>query len=118
MKALPIEVYRTSGLGDCTNGGISSRYDKLLLVCDEGYVDIDENNPPANLVKMVTRMLWGKEYKHIEPYAPVDKDNVGWMAGGNIAYDCDSRFRRMSDYPLSIHDRQETQEHYNILTND
>lgn len=118
MKALPINIYRTSG-PDCTNGGISSRYNELLLVCDEGYVDIDENNPPENLVKVVTRNFGFGTYRHIEPVAKVDEGNVGWMSGGNIAYSCDSRFRRLSgEYPLSIHDRQETQEHYDYLTND
>ena len=118
MKALPITVYRDSeSRGDCTNGGISSKYSRLLLICEDGYVDVDENNPPENLVKMVTRHLFGnEEYKHIEPYAAVDSDKVGWMSGGNIAYSCDSRFRRMSEYPLSIHDRQETQEQYDILS--
>lgn len=38
MKALPITVYRDN-LGDCTNGGISSKYVVLNLVCGEGYVE-------------------------------------------------------------------------------
>lgn len=113
MKALPIEVYRNNGT-DSTNGGISSKYDALLLICDEGYIAIDENNLPENLVKVVTRYLFGKVFKHIEPYAAPTQ--LGWMSGGNIAYTCDSRFP--SDYPLQIHDRQETQETYDLLTRD
>lgn len=109
MKALPIDVFK-SNLGDCTNGGISSRYNELLLVCEDGYINIDENNPPENLVKIVTRNLFGKEYKHIEPVAR--PSGVGWMSGGNIGYTCDSRFGKMSQYPLSIHDRQESQKMY------
>ena len=112
MKALPIDVFK-SNLGDCTNGGISSRYNELLLVCEEGYINIDENNPPENLVKIVTRNLFGKEYKHIEPVAR--PSGVGWMAGGNIGYTCDGRFGKMSQYPLSIHDRQESQELYDSM---
>ena len=46
MKALPIYVYKHNRLGDCSNYGISSRYDELLLVCPDGYIDIDESNPP------------------------------------------------------------------------
>ena len=110
-RALPIEVYR-SNMGDCTNGGISSKYDRLLLVCDEGFITYDEENPPENLVRIVTRNLFGTEYKHIEPVKRTDAGNVGYMSGGNLAYTSDSRFRRMSDYPLSIHDRQETQKQY------
>lgn len=113
MKALPIDVYK-NGNYDCTNHGISSRYDRLLLVCEEGYIDIDENNKPENLVILVERKLWGKVYKHIEPYARPTE--IGWMSGGNIAYSCDSRFSEMSEYPLQIHDRQESQELYNMLS--
>ena len=113
MKALRIEVYK-SNLGDCSNGGITSKYNDLLLVCEDGYIDVDEFNPPENLVKVVTRTLFGKEYKHIEPYAPCKE--IGWMSGGCLGYTCDSRFSRMSEYPLAIHDRQETQELYNLLS--
>lgn len=116
MKALPISVYKTDRLGDCTNGGITSRYDTLLLICEDGFISVDEDNPPENLVKIVTRRYaGGKEYKHIEPYALTDSGCVGWMAGGNLAYSSDSRFRRMSEYPLSVHDRQETQAQYDTM---
>lgn len=114
MKALPIEVFKDR-TGDCSNGGITSRYDRLLLICDDGFIEVDETNPPENLVKIVTRTLFGEEYKHIEPVAHTDAGCVGWMAGGCIGYSCDSRFRRLSKYPLSIHDRQETQEQYNMM---
>lgn len=116
MKALPINVFR-DGLGDCTNNGISSRYNRLLLICEDGFIDIDETNPPENLVKIVTRHLFGSEYKHIEPVASTAPGCVGWMSGGNIGYTCDYRFSRMSQYPLSIHDRQEGQEMYNSMFN-
>lgn len=111
MRALPISVYKSNS-SDCTNGGITSKYSSLLLVCEDGFIEVDETNPPENLVKVVTRKLFGKEYKHIEPYARPTE--LGWMAGGNLAYTCDSRFP--SDYPLSVHDRQETQELYNMLS--
>lgn len=111
MKALPISVFRTDFTGDCTNGGITSRYDRLLLICDEGFIDIDENDPPENTVRLVERFICGREYKHIEPIAR--PTHLGWMHGGNIAYTSDSRFP--SDYPLCVHDRQETQEQYDAL---
>lgn len=116
MKALPLNVYRNNS-GDCTNDGISSKYNRLLLLCEDGFIDVDENDPPENLVRLVTRHLFGKEYKHIEPVAHCDKGCVGWMDGGNIASTCDSRFSKMSDYPLCIHDRQETQEQYDAMFN-
>lgn len=107
IKALPINVYKT-GRVDCTNGGISSRYDVLLCVCDEGFVDVDEKNPPENLVKVVKRRMFGQDLYHIAPYA--DPDGIGWMFGGNYAATSDSRFGRMIGEmygALAIHDRQE-----------
>ena len=106
MKALRINVYKWN-LGDCSNNGITSRYDNLLLVCDDGYITIDESNPPENLVKVVTRRFGDKEYKHIEPVAETAPGHVGWMFGGATAFSCDSRFHELSDYPLCVHDRQE-----------
>lgn len=114
MKALPINVYKDRS-GDCSNGGITSRYSRLLLVCEEGFIEVDENNPPENLVKIVVRHFGGVEYKHIEPVAHCDSNCVGWMSGGAIGYSCDSRFD--SDYPLCIHDRQESQELYDSMFN-
>ena len=115
IRALPISIYESKGIGNCSNNGISSRYNEVLLICEEGFVKIDEENPPENLVKLVTRHLFGKEYKHIEPVAR--PTGVGWMSGGSIVYSCDSRFRRMSEYPLSLHDRQESQEMYDSMFN-
>lgn len=120
MKALRINVYRSNGWdgkpSDCTNGGISAKYDQLLLVCEDGVVEIDENNPPENLVKVVTRQLFGREYKHIEPVSRPKDGNIGWMYGGNIASCSDSRFHDISEYPLCIHDRQETVAQYERLS--
>lgn len=105
VKGLTIWVYRDR-LGDCTNGGISSRYDELILVGEgiEGPVSVDLDNPPENLVKIVKRRLFGESepYLHIEPY---NNEGKWYMAGGNHAYVSDSRFP--SRYALSIHDRCE-----------
>lgn len=119
MKALPIDVYRSMENGqisDCTNGGISSRFDQLLLLHKDGFIEIDENNPPENLVKIVTRQLFGGEYKHIEPVASPLSGCTGWMDGGNIASSCDGRFHELSEYPLHVHDRQETWSQYDMLS--
>lgn len=112
MKALPIDVYKNNTYRGCSNGGITERYNRLLLICDDGFVDIDPENPPENLVKIVTRNLFGNEHKHIEPYAR--PTGIGWMAGGALGYTSDSRFG--SVYPLNIHDRQETQQEYNMYS--
>ena len=116
MKALPVEVFR-SGLGDCTNGGISSRHDTLYVICDRGFIDIDPKNPPENLAKVVKRTIFGRTIYHIEPYAPAT--HVGWMMGGNYAATSDSRFSDMIGGmygAVAIHDRQESQELYDLLS--
>lgn len=113
MKALPIYVYKNN-LGDCTNNGVSSKFDKLLLIHEEGFITIDENDIPENLVKVVTRKLYDGEYKHIEPYKKAS--GVGYMHGGNYASSSDSRFSKISKYPLAIHDRTESQEEYDRLS--
>lgn len=40
------------------------------------------------------------------------------VAGGNILYTSDGRWKKITgcDYPLTIHDRYETQEQYDILS--
>lgn len=116
MKALPISVLRNRMMGDCTNGGVSSKYDTLLLICEQGYIKVDEANPPENLVKIVKRERWGETTYHIEPYAR--PQHLGWMHGGNYAASSDSRFGEMINFygAVAIHDRQETQELYDLLS--
>jgi hypothetical protein len=114
MKALPIYVFENKSIGNCSNHGITEKYDRLLLIHEEGFIDIDENNITEDVVKLVIRNIQGKEYKHIEPYKKATK--VGYMFGGSYASTSDSRFSKISQYPLAIHDRQETQEQYDQLS--
>lgn len=113
LRALPLEIY-LGRYGDCSNHGISSRFDEILLICDEGHIEVDENNPPENLCKLVERDLGFEVYKHVEPVAKAN--GVGWMASGAIVYTSDSRFHRMSQYPLKLHDRTETKAQYDAYS--
>lgn len=113
VKALAIDVYRRKGT-DCSNGGISWKFDRLLLVGVNGPETVDMDNPPANAVKMVTRTFGFGTFSHLEPLNAPDDGCVGWMAGGAFGYTSDSRFP--SSQPISIHDRQETQEQYDMLS--
>lgn len=117
MKALPIEVYKHRS-GSCSNGGLTERFDTLLLVCEEGFVDVDENDLPENLVVLVNRELFGEPAPYIRPYRDPDPGNVGWMSGGCYAASCDSRFNRLFSFygAISIHDRQESQDLYESLS--
>ena len=116
MKAINLYIYK-SRHGDSSNGGISSRYSEVLIECEDGYIEVDENNIPENFCKVVKRHFGGETYLHIEPYKDTDKGCVGWMAGGCFCFSSDSRFTRISQYPLSLHDRQETQELYDRMFN-
>ena len=117
IRALPVSVYRDADGHDCTNGGISSRHRQLLLICDEGFLEVDENDPPENLVRVVKRHLFGRDIYHIEPVA--QPNGAGWMMGGNYAASCDSRFSKAvgGTYgAVPVHDRQESWEQYEALS--
>ena len=115
MKAISLWVYKHKG-EDFSNGGITSRYDEVLIECKDGYIEVDENNLPENFCRVVVMRIGDRAYKYLEPCASPDKGCVGWMSGGCYAESCDSRFSRISEYPLSIHDRQETQEQYDLFS--
>lgn len=116
MKAISINVYRNTSGYDCTNGGISSKYRTLLLLCDDGWIKVDENNLPENAVKVVKRQACGKEIVCIEPCKPAS--GVGYMFGGNYAASSDGRFSALVGIygAVAIHDRDESQETYDLLS--
>ena len=117
MKALSVDVYRSRNLGDCTNGGVSSRFDKLLVLCDRGFINVDMDNPPENLCKIVHRHLFGRDVYHIEPVAR--PTGAGWMMGGNYAATSDSRFHALCGdlyAAIPVHDRQESWKDYDALS--
>lgn len=116
MRALPIDVYR-HGKNDYTNGGVSSRFSELLLLCDRGFINIDEENPPENAVKLVKRHLFGRDVYSIEPLKK--PEGAGWMMGGNYGATSDSRFSEMLGGmygAVAIHDRQETWADYRLYS--
>jgi len=107
MRALRVDIFKNQG-NNYSNHGISERFDDILLICDDGYIDVKGDEP--NLCKVVD----SRGYLHIEPVA--EPKGLGWMAGGTIVYTSDSRFRELSEYPLVLHDRCESQELYNKLS--
>ena len=100
-------VLRPGDLSDCTNGGLSSRHTRIVIVGPDGPVaptDLPEKLPVFVLVE---RNIGGQPYIHVEPEErPVDS-HVGPMEGGNYVHSTDSRWRRLFPYPLPIHDRFE-----------
>lgn len=115
MRALPIQIFK-SKVGDCSNGGISSKYNEILVECPDGHIEVDENNLPENFCKIVTRDLGFAVVQHVEPV--VKPNGVGWMYGGCIVDTSDSRWSRLKgNYsPLKLLDRCESKELYDALS--
>jgi len=83
---LLISVYRSAGC-DCTNNGVSSRYDQLTLVNVGGPFEPSNTAPAAWLVKH--RTMPGVVYIVCEDPATSKRAH---MAGGNFGGTSDSRF--------------------------
>ena len=116
-KTMQVSVYQSRWLGDCTNGGVSAIFPTLYLEHPEGPFMVDDDAPA--LIRIVERKLPWKDapYLHVEAVNDPrhhDGVHVGPMFGGNFVYSSDSRFP--ADYPLPVHDRYETQEQYDLLS--
>lgn len=103
MKAIRVNIYRNKDFGDCSNHGISERHNDVLLLADDGFIEIDMSNPPENLCILTQKRIFGKVYTFVRPYA--EPEGAGWMYGGTMIYSSDSRFP--AETPLLLYDRQE-----------
>ena len=93
-------------LGDCTNGGLTSKIDSAVLYASFlDYMEDKEANPDTALI-FREKEVRGKKYRYCVPFY-VYGSHENYMAGGNLIYSSDSRFHFMSDYPLSVRDRTE-----------
>jgi len=97
-KGLMVFVLRADT--DCTNEGITTKYDKFILI-GEGLPEIFEPSDDTPALYLIRRNIGGRDYLH----ASTTPTNSG-MAGGNYVNACDSRFP--NDYPISVHDRFES----------
>lgn len=111
MKGLLVSVYRKAGDGifdgDTTNGGISSKHGRLILVGDgvPGVFSATEDTPAIRLIK---RRVMGRAFWIAAPLDATFEGEGGgfpYMFGGNFLYTSDSRFP--SDAPIKIFDRLE-----------
>lgn len=110
MKAITASIYENKMIGNCSNNGISSRFDRVLILCEDGYIDVDGTEENLCEVRYIT--FGGQTHMFAEPVAA--PKGIGWMDGGSIVYTSDSRFP--SDYPLRLHDRQETHKEYEMYS--
>ena len=103
MKGIRIEVYSNPKYRGCAAGGISEKFDELLIAHERGCIDI--NGDEENLVKVVHRNIGGRDVYHL---APIDDDGQ-YMFGGNYAGSSDQRFCELHGIygALAVHDRKE-----------
>jgi len=112
-KGLLVGIYQSKMIGGCSNYGLSSKYSKAILT-GESVPEIFSASEDAPLIMLRKKIVFGEEYIYCTPLDPVDLDNVGYMMGGCFVYTSDSRLP--SKYPIPLHDRQETQKQYDILS--
>ena len=100
-KGLSVSIYKFP-LGDCTNSGLSSKFDSLLLVGD------GIKNGPFETSDAKDYLVCEYRERSDDFIATPKsiKDSGKWaMFGGNFAYTSDSRFPTGS--PIKIFDRIE-----------
>lgn len=114
MKAISVGIFEDKRIGNCSNNGISARFDSILIEHERGWIDVDEQNPPENFCVIERRTLWGEEHDYVRPYR--EANGVGWMYGGCIVDSSDSRWGELTTHPLRLHDRTESQEMYDLLS--
>ena len=108
MKGLYVNVFR-HGSYDCTNGGITSKVDSILLLDSNLEGGLYEYLPDKIYLKLIRRNLFGHDYIHAVPAmngVRLDLEELTTF-GGNFIYSSDSRFRKLSAYPIPVHDRFE-----------
>lgn len=112
---LRINVLRNSSFGDCSNNGVSARYNSLQMITESEMFGFTGDK--KNVVVKIDRILWGKVMPVLVPlevYNEYKTSKLPIMFGGNFGYTSDSRFG--FDYPLPIHDRVETLDEYEALS--
>ncbi len=98
MKGLIVYTLIHKNGSDCTNEGVTSKYDKFILV-GEGVPELFEPSEDTPVLEL-KKKFYGREYIHASPIT-----ERYTMFGGNFVYSSDSRFP--SDYPIPVHDRVE-----------
>ncbi len=114
------DIYKHKG-HDCSNGGLSSKYDDVILFNEnKNFEDIVAfcSMNSINIEKaciVVSRIIGTEVYKHIVPI--LENNDKKWtMFGGSYISTSDSRFRSIintnktflkHNIPVSLHDRVE-----------
>ena len=106
-KCISARIFKNPLYEGCANGGISERFDSVLIPCYNGHIEVDMDNLPENFCRLVARDVGGIEYVHVEP---IGNGVQSFMSGGTFVYSSDSRFSELTEnggYPVALHDRVE-----------
>lgn len=117
-KGLIIGILEPKGIGNCSNGGISEKCKSVtvlgVLKLDGTFVGLDPifeptNERPAVVIKERDLFVNDKPYLTAYPCDNEGNPKQGWyMFGGCHIYCSDTRFNRISRYPIPLHDRKES----------
>lgn len=114
VRAVTAYIYKHPTFARCANGGLSERFDEVLVEHPRGNYTIDTDNPPENAVRIEHR---GRSYFAAVPLKETPAGHTDWMAGGAIIDSSDSRFHELTNgAPAHLHDRCETWAAYDALT--
>lgn len=105
VKAMVADVYRSGS--DCSNGGVTSRFDKIYYAHPEGFLELDAGDLPENFMVLKEEPCLRSTARRFYPHG--DVDGKRWMMwGGTFAYSSDSRFPgNPGGVPVMIFDRHE-----------
>ena len=116
-KGLLVYVYR-SPLGDSTAGGITSKFDKVVIV-GSGIPEVflPSNDAPAVYLDTINAVR-GRKKIYASPVDKTKEKDGTWMFGGNFIYSSDSRFVALTDdgNPIPVHDRFEDWDTYDRMS--
>lgn len=107
-KGLLVSTYRCAEFGDCSRGGVTSRFDQFVLT-GKGLPPIFEAEPEERELVLVLRWNGRGEPSHYAIPRALVGSSVRPMFGGNYVGTSDSRFGEAteSQRPLPVHDRVE-----------
>ena len=114
---LMVSVFRDMGMGDCSNGGLSSKFDRIFIENIEGPFNEGDSEYHMPFKYPRARLERGPFAGTVHIVFNLDKANGDVTTfGGNFAYTSDSRFHRAVEEitgnkhsfgPVPIHDRVE-----------
>ncbi|MEO6733768.1 MAG: hypothetical protein ABIN01_21270 [Ferruginibacter sp.] len=123
QRGLKVYVYRSAVIGDCTNGGITSKHDRLTIVGTVDYRTGDqpvispldkhdqvfEPKPDSPAAWLVVGKYGSRDRYVVPAGTDGQPDPRWWMHGGNLVSSSDARWSDLVDaqYGVRVHDRHE-----------